>query len=386
MLARAGVTCALDMAGQPEAMIAGLQEAGTGLTVGFIYPLMPGETVSNRDPDRVELTRVLDRALRLGALGVKILGGHYPLSPDATARAIRVAHERRCWCAAHVGTTVTGSDIEGLEEVVTLADGAPLHIAHVNSYCRGQKTGDPLLEASRALKALARAPHARSESYLAIINGTNAAVEDGVPKSNVTKTCLRKGGYAATAAGMEEAIAAGWARIHGARSGEIVLLEPAEGLDYYRQCHTQVYASFPVNSPPAAIALAVAKVDGRFAVNALGTDGGAIPRNTTLRQGLALVRFGALSLDDLVVKACLNPARMLGLETKGHLTPGADADVVVVDRTTAQAEWVIANGQIVVQEGRVVGRGGRLLTTGAGRGFLNERGVPSIAVAPDWLR
>jgi len=386
MLARAGVTCALDMAGRPEAMIAGLQKAGTGLTVGFVYPVIPGETLSGRDPDRGELGRVLDEALGHGALGVKIVGGHYPLSPEATARVIQVAHERRRWCAVHTGTTATGSNIEGLEELIDLADGLPVHVAHVNSYCRGQKTGNPLIEASRALEALARAPRVRSESYLALINGTNAMVENGVPKSNVTQTCLERGGYDPTAAGMEEAIAAGWAQVHGLRGGEIVLLPPAEGVDYYRACDSQVYVSFSVNSPSAAIALALAKNNGAFAITALSTDGGGIPRNDTLRQGLALVRFGALAVKEFVVKACLNPAWMLGLKTKGHLSPGADADVVVVDRATDRAEWVVAEGQIVLREGQVVGRGGRLLTTEAGQDFLNGSGVENRLVAADWLQ
>jgi dihydroorotase-like cyclic amidohydrolase len=102
-----------------------------------------------------------------------------------------------------------------------------------------------------------------------------------------------------------------------------------------------------VNSPAAAIALAIARTaDGSFAIPALGTDGGGIPRNTTLEQGLALVCFGALSLADLVTKACVNPAQMLGLPTKGHLGTGADADLIVVDPLTGRAEWVLANGQV----------------------------------------
>jgi cytosine/adenosine deaminase-related metal-dependent hydrolase len=386
MLARAGVTTALDTAGQPVAMIDGLQKAGTGLTVGFVYPLVPGETIPGENSSQAELERVLDAALSQGALGVKVLGGHYPLTPEATARVIQVAHEKQCWCAVHAGTTASGSHIEGLEELIALADGLPLHIAHINSYCRGQITGDPLLESSRALKALVRAPRARSESYLALINGTDARIENGVPKSNVTKTCLERGGHPATVAGMEAAIAAGWAKIHGVWDGETALLPPSEGLAHFRECESRVGVSFPVNSPAAAIALATAKTNSEFAIAALSTDGGAIPRNTTLKQGLALVRFGALSLEEFVRKACLNPARMLGLESKGHLGIGADADVIVVNPETAQAEWVVANGQVIMQAGEVVGRGGQLITTPAGCRTLNGLGVKSKSVEPAWLQ
>jgi len=385
MMARAGVTCALDMAGVASEIILGLRQAGAGLAVGFLYPLIPGDTVGDRDPGRAELKRVVDEALRQGALGVKVVGGHYPLTPDATALAIRVAYEMGCWCAVHAGTTTAGSTIEGLEELVVLSDGLPLHIAHVNSYCRGQITGDPLVEASRALKALARAPAARSESYLSLFNGTNGAMESGMPTSNVTATCLAAGGYPQTADGMVAAIAAGWAHVHGVRGGEMVLLPPEDGLAAYRAAESQAYVSFAVNSPSAAIALAVARSDQAFAVTALSTDGGAIPRNVTLEKGLALVRFGALSLADFVTKACLNPARMLGAESKGHVGVGADADVAVVDPVTDRAEWVFASGQAIVSVGEVVGQGGSLLTTECGQTTLSEQGVECHVVRPDWL-
>lgn len=385
MMARSGVTCALDLAGRPEEMIAGLREAGAGLSVGFVYPLIPGDTVSGRSLSAREISKVVDQALSQGALGVKVVGGHYPLTPEATARVIRVAHDKRAWCAVHAGTLNSGSNINGLEELVDLSGGLPLHIAHVNSYCRGQATGDPLCEASRALRALARAPAARCESYLSLLNGTNAAMEEGLPKSQVTRTCLATGGYDATDAGMENAISEGWAQVHGPRKGEIVLLPPDEGLRAYRERQTEVYVSFAVNSPSAAIALAIAKTDGGFAVDALSTDGGGIPRNTTLKQGLALVRFGALSLEELVIKACVNPARMLGVTAKGHLGPGADADLIVVDPVTGHVEDMLVEGRRVIQAGEVVGHGGQLLTTEAGSAFLDESGMESRLVSPAWL-
>ena len=307
------------------------------------------------------------------------------LFPLKVAKAIDVAAEAGCWCAVHAGTTNTGSDIEGLEELVALAADRPVHIAHINSYCRGQRTGDPLLEASRAIAALTRAPRARSESYLATINGANASIENGIPKSNVLKTCLALGGFAPTAAGMEAAIRAGWARIQGLQDGETVLLPPAAGLALYHAAGTNVGVSFPVNPPGAAIAIALAKHAGEFVVTAISTDGGAIPRNTTIRQGFALVDFGALTLGDLVRKACFNPARMLGLPTKGHLAPGADADIAIVDRVTRDVSAVIAGGVVIVDGGTVVGRGGRMAVTPAGTEFARDAGLDHVIATPDWL-
>lgn len=385
MLAKAGVTCTLDMAGESDAIISGLKSDGVGITVAFVYPIVPGTSVVDRNPNRSVLEDIRDQALQQGALGLKILGGHYPLSVEATALTIRVAADAKCWCAVHCGTLQTGSDITGLEELIELADGLPVHVAHINSYCRGQHTGDPLEEATRAIAALAGAPNTRSESYLAMINGANAFQVDGVPKSNVVKTCLRLGGFAENEAGTRDAILAGWGMVQGLRNGETVLLPPQEGLAEYISNQTNVGISFPVNPPGSAIGIALARKQDDFVVTALSTDGGAIPRNTTIEQGLALVEFGALSLDDFVRKACLNGARMLGLNRKGHLMPGADADITIVDPVRRKPTWVLANGQVIVREGDVVGRGGRVATTERGTSFLAAQGVESVIASPDWL-
>jgi len=374
MLARAGVTCALDLAGFGESLARGIRERGTGITIGFVFPLIPGETISGRDPGRAELERVIGEALASGALGAKVLGGHFPCSPEATALAIRLCEERGVRCAVHAGTTATGSDVEGLEELVDLAEGRPVHVAHVNSYCRGQKE-EPLVEAGRALRALRRAPDAFSESYLSPFNGAPARLEDGAPASEVVRTCLRMGGHPPTVAGMRAAIREGQAVIQRAGERATELLDPEEGLAHFEAHGSRVTVSFPVNPPESAIGLAVAREEGEFVVTALSTDGGAFPRNTTLPQGLALVRFGALSRRDFVRKACLAPARSLGLPEKGHLGSGADADLVVVDPDAACAEWVVAGGRLIVEAGEVVGTGGRMMTTSAGAERLREDGV-----------
>jgi hypothetical protein len=184
---------------------------------------------------------------------------------------------------------------------------------------------------------------------------------------------------------MESAIAAGYAQVNAPHEGEIVLLRPEVGLDYYREHDTEVQVSFPVNSPAAAIGLATARRDGQFVIPALSTDGGAIPRNVTIEKGLALVRFEAFSTEEFVQKASLTPARLLGLGNKGQLGEGADADIAIVDPDAAKAEAVIAGGQVIFRDGEVVGRGGDLITTERGAAAVGRQGVGAVTVAPGWL-
>ena len=94
------------------------------------------------------------------------------------------------YCAVHAASTATGSDVSGVEELAQLADQLPVHVAHVNSYCRGQ-IEDPVAEASRALTALAGSTGCWSESYLSVLNvAAEARCSGGVPLSGVVRTCV----------------------------------------------------------------------------------------------------------------------------------------------------------------------------------------------------
>jgi formylmethanofuran dehydrogenase subunit A len=102
------------------------------------------------------------------------------------------------------------------------------------------------------------------------------------------------------------------------------------------------------------------------------------------------------TLNEIVVVTRAGPARLLGLEDrKGHLGPGADADISVYDRgddweaTFRSPRWVFKSGQEVLREGEPVrATAGRTLTAsprydrgadGRFEAFLRDR----LAVRPE---
>lgn len=70
----------------------------------------------------------------------------------------------------------------------------------------------------------------------------------------------------------------------------------------------------------------------------------------TMDRGIAnLLRWLSLPPEQVWAMGTLNPARLLGLDRKGRLEPGADADLVLWDDTlTAQMTWV--NGNLVYEK------------------------------------
>jgi beta-aspartyl-dipeptidase (metallo-type) len=81
-----------------------------------------------------------------------------------------------------------------------------------------------------------------------------------------------------------------------------------------------------------------------------------VGRPSSLIETLAgLVECGQ-PLERVLPPFTSNPARVLRLPRKGHLGPGADADLVVLDERGSAAE-VMARGRWHVREGRVVVRG-----------------------------
>ncbi len=381
MLARAGVTCALDCGGFVEDIIEGMLACGSGISIAVLNRLDPGESISGPDAAKKELAEYLERSLEQGAFGFKILGGHLPLSPETTSAAIAVANQAGAYAAFHCGTTKNGSNLNGMLEALEIAGSQRLHVCHVTSYCRGLTHGSPVTEFMMALEALAARPNLVSESYFGPYNGTSARLENNVPRSHVTRTCLQAGGYEASTEGLIAAAKDGYMRVQKEVPQDVIYIDHQDAVTYLKDHNFEAAVSFPVNHRSTALLAATEKNEqGRFIVPALATDGGAIPRNFLLSHGLSLVRFDALTLSELVHKCCWAPARMLGLPGKGHLAPGADADVIVADPNTHQAVLTVAGGKVVMVDGLVLGSGGTLITTPQVHKQLQAEGV-QIGVA-----
>ena len=87
------------------------------------------------------------------------------------------------------------------------------------------------------------------------------------------------------------------------------------------------------------------------------------------------MKFGAITLEEFVLKSSWAAARLMGLDTKGHFTPGADADITVVDYAAQQAVHSFVAGHPILFNRKVVGSGGTLITTPSGANAAREAGL-----------
>jgi hypothetical protein len=246
----------------------------------------------------------------------------------------------------------------------------------------------PLRECEETLAILGSlGPRVVSESYLSTQIGTGNATSGFCRgeqvDDHVTRNCLAMRGYGPTREALRQAMLDGYCSAYVRRGGRVELVEASEAVDAWEQAGTGIGVSFPVTPAESALVLSLARDDdGDFAIEALATDGGAIPRNYLVERGLALVRLGALTLADYVRKASLEPARMLALPQKGRLGVGADADISVLDLERGRAVASLVAGEPIMIEGTVVGSGGVLLITETGTEAARRAKLPVQVVEP----
>ena len=378
MIALAGVCSTLDMAGPLDNILDSIPTSGAGVNIAVVEAAREGFTIKTGRPDQDERRSLIEKTLEKGGIGIKLLGGHFPMDLDVCGHFIDDCNDMKAWVAWHVGNTAHGSNIKGLRDAVAISEGKFLHIAHVNSYCRGQ-VKDELAEAMEAADLLRAHLNLFSESYLSPLNGTRLIVKDNTPISSVTVTCLKKLGFEPTYAGMRDAILSNKCGVlcDDGRIGR--LIDGEEGLRYWESHQTQTTGSFAVNPAVSRFLLAQAKRDdGTFVVDSFSTDGGCYPRNVIVENGLLLVQFGALTMKEFVVKASVNGARALGLLTKGQLGVGADADVSILDFERKKVYATVVNGKVIMKDGELLGTGTGIICDARGEAYLKGRGIRTI--------
>jgi hypothetical protein len=396
MLVRAGVTTAIDFAGPPRQVMELVRDHGSGITIGSLQVLRPrsdsNEHAFASGPDTLfdstnpgiePIRRGVERGIEEGAIGTKILGGHFPFTPEATERIIKESVSQGVYMALHVGSTETGSNLAGLKEAVGMASPERrIHLCHISSALRGQILPSRLDEAAQAMALLELAGDSVvSESFLTRWSPDPGKCVRGVPDSAIVRTSLQAGGYEPTEAGLERAILDGYTVVNIPGGDNNVPMSGEVGLAYWRGMDTDAGIAFPISYADTGLICATQKRrDGRFTVTALASDAGLLPFNVTLNHGLMLVQFGALTLSELIYKAAYAPSLMLGLTNKGQLGEGADADIVVIDLVRQEARHVLVGGQLVMTDGLVTGRGGTFLTTHRG-----VRAVEAIGLTPQVL-
>ena len=382
MLINTGVTTAFDFEGPIEVIKQEIAKYGCGLNVAVLEAIYPENGIKSKNPPVEELKKVINKNLDSGAIGIKILGGHYPLTPEATYNIFQITHQEKGYMGFHVGTTETGSNIQGVEEAVKLTEGKPLHIAHVNAYCRGY-IEDPLLELKRTMDILKKSPNIISESHLAIHNACYGGINgNGVPRSYVLRNALRAKGYQVSKEGLEEALRVKYAGVYALVGSKMEYIYGEEAINYWKGHDFKAGICFPVNRRRSAQVCATERDNnGDFVVDAISSDAGAIPRNCILTHGLSLVRFCALTLSELVQKISLTPSRMLGLKNKGHLSVGADADITIFDPDNAKVAIVLIGGRVSMVSGIIFNNSGKLIVTERGASKLKKQEIPLEIIA-----
>ena len=379
MAAKTGVTTLIDYAGPIDDIMENAARLGCGLNIGCLHAINPGEYGNN--PSASQVQSVLERSLQAGAVGLKVLGGHFPLSPEASALAIKACNERKVFVAAHCGTTRERSDIRGMKESVELADGNRLLLAHINAYCRG-KYFPATEELRQAFEILRENTNLIADSHMAIINGTQGVCHDGVPHDAITVNCLKLFAREPTEAGLSAAILDGLVKVIYPGEEENILLEGKAAHDYWRAQGTNADVSFPANNPVVAVSCVLErrKPGGDFLIPLTATDGGGFPRNNLIGKLLSLYHVGYISLHDIVWKVSLNPARVFGLSGKGKIAVGADADLTVLDESLLKAVASYVNGSQVMKDGAITGSGATLVATEAARESAKAHGLNFTAV------
>lgn len=305
-------------------------------------------------PEQTEIALAeIARALDEGAIGIGYMPDYLPGTSHLEGlRVFRLAAERRTLVFSHqrYGSMVAPTWLEAVQELIanSAATGAPIHICHVTSMnLSGTQVVLDMIDGARA-----RGVDVTTEAYP----------------------------YTAWSTGLGEPVFdPGWQARYEIDYDDVTLATTGERLTPESfERHRAANVSVVAEGIPAAAVTAALVHPGVMIVSDAGDieTGNEHPRGAGT-NGRVLGRYvreqGVLTLPEAIAKMTWLPARRLegfaeGIERKGRVQPGADADLTIFDPAVVRdrAEFgasdapsagfmhVLVNGVFVVRDGTLV--------------------------------
>jgi len=94
MIAKSGVTTALDFAGPIDEVLETIKKWGSGINFGCCDAVMPSLLENIKNPTGEEIKNFIEKSIKKGAFGIKILGGHFPLTPENIRKVIEICNQK----------------------------------------------------------------------------------------------------------------------------------------------------------------------------------------------------------------------------------------------------------------------------------------------------
>lgn len=313
--------------------------------------LLPRGPAANRAPSAEEQKQIVElvrQGLDEGALGIGMGIAYVPkVSRDQILEIFRLAAQRRIPIYVHMRASgpVEPGVIDSLQEVLadTAATGAALHVVHITSMAMRQTAVCLSMLAGARRRGLDVTTEAYP--YTAGMTDLGSAIFDE-----------------------------GWqGRMGGIGYGDLQWVATGERLnaDTFVQRRKLGGMVIAHSIPEDVVREAVADPTVIVASDGILDNGKGHPRaaGTYARVlGRYVREQHALSLMDALRKMSLLPAERLGIQSKGRLQVGADADIAVIDaehvidRATFEnaaqysdgIPYVLVDGVLVVREGKLV--------------------------------
>ncbi len=243
-------------------------------------------------------------------------------------------------------------------ETLGALDGRRVHLAHVQFHSYGPAEPKSRLFGSRVADLAAYVnthPEVTVDVGQVVFGETTSMTADGAVGHFLARLTGRKW----VNVDVENETGCGVVPITYSDKNHVHALQWAIGLEWFLRVANPWQVALSTDHPNGGSFLSYPKIIALLMDRGLRSDVfKTLPEGARRRTGLSELSR-EYSLSEIAVVTRAGPARMLGLATKGHLGPGADADLTVYlpdddkERMFALPRYVIKGGELIVESGEI---------------------------------